>query len=121
MPFSDIFVKALTKVSASRKAYLRHLYIKFACYEENTFVSASEVFASKSDDSRKIIPGSLRIVFRIPVPPVEIPEATASERPALRLIRRIALSLTFEVIFREVFFVSEGHRKPETYRANLCD
>ena len=25
------------------------------------------------------------------------------------------------VIFREVFFVSEGHRKPETYRANLCD
>jgi tonB-linked outer membrane protein, susC/ragA family len=95
MPFSDIFVKALTKVSASRKAYLRHLYIKFACYEENTFVSASEVFASKSDDSRKIIPGSLRIVFRIPVPPVEIPEATASERPALRLIRRIALSLTF--------------------------
>ena len=78
MPFSDIFVKALTKVSASRKAYLRHLYIKFACYEENTFVSASEVFASKSDDSRKIIPGSLRIVFRIPVPPVEIPEAPAS-------------------------------------------
>jgi len=95
MPFSDIFVKALTKVSASRKAYLRHLYIKPACYEENALVSASEVFASKSDDSRKIIPGSLRIVFRIPVPPVEIPEATASERPALRLIRRIALSLTF--------------------------
>ena len=61
MPFSDIFVKALTKVYASRKAYLRHLYIKFACYEENAFVSASEVFASKSDDSRKIIPGSLRI------------------------------------------------------------
>ena len=25
------------------------------------------------------------------------------------------------VIFREVFFVSEGHRKPETYRANLYD
>ena len=25
------------------------------------------------------------------------------------------------VIFREVFFVSEGHGKPETYRANLCD
>ena len=25
------------------------------------------------------------------------------------------------VISREVFFVSEGHRKPETYRANLCD
>ena len=25
------------------------------------------------------------------------------------------------VIFREVFFVSEGHRKPEIYRANLCD
>ena len=25
------------------------------------------------------------------------------------------------VIFREAFFVSEGHRKPETYRANLCD
>ena len=24
-------------------------------------------------------------------------------------------------ISREVFFVSEGHRKPETYRANLCD
>lgn len=95
MPFSDIFVEALTKVSASRKAYLRHLYIKPACYEENALVSASEVFASKSDDSRKIIPGSLRIVFRIPVPPVEIPEATASERPALRLIRRIALSLTF--------------------------
>ena len=92
MPFSDIFVEALTKVSASRKAYLRHLYIKPACYEENALVSASEVFASKSDDSRKIIPGSLRIVFRIPVPPVEIPEATASERPALRLIRRIALS-----------------------------
>ena len=23
------------------------------------------------------------------------------------------------VIFREVFFVSEGHRKPETYHANL--
>ena len=22
---------------------------------------------------------------------------------------------------REVFFVSEGHRKPETYRTNLCD
>ena len=95
MPFSDIFVEAQTKVSASRKAYLRHLYIKPACYEENALVSASEVFASKSDDRRKIIPGSLRIVFRIPVPPVEIPEATASERPALRLIRRIALSLTF--------------------------
>ena len=95
MPFSDIFVKALTKVSASRKAYLRHLYIKPACNEENALVSASEVFASKSDDSREIIPGSLRIVFRIPVLPVEIPEATASERPALRLIRRIALSLTF--------------------------
>lgn len=60
MPFSDIFVEALTKVSASRKAYLRHLYIKPACYEENALVSASEVFASKSDDSRKIIPGSLR-------------------------------------------------------------
>ena len=95
MPFSDIFVKALTKVYASRKAYLRHLYIKPACNEENALVSASEVFASKSDDSREIIPGSLRIVFRIPVPPVEIPEAAASERPALRLIRRIALSLTF--------------------------
>ena len=90
MPFSDIFVEALTKVSASRKAYLRHLYIKPACYEENALVSASEVFASKSDDRRKIIPGSLRIVFRIPVPPVEIPEATASERPAPRLIHRIA-------------------------------
>ena len=25
------------------------------------------------------------------------------------------------VIFREVFLVSEGHRKPETYRANLYD
>ena len=25
------------------------------------------------------------------------------------------------VISREAFFVSEGHRKPETYRANLCD
>ena len=25
------------------------------------------------------------------------------------------------VMSREVFFVSEGHRKPETYRANLCD
>ena len=25
------------------------------------------------------------------------------------------------VISREVFCVSEGHRKPETYRANLCD
>ena len=25
------------------------------------------------------------------------------------------------IIFREVSFVSEGHRKPETYRANLCD
>ena len=25
------------------------------------------------------------------------------------------------VISREVFFVSEGHRKPDTYRANLCD
>lgn len=25
------------------------------------------------------------------------------------------------VIFREVFFVSEDHRKPETYRANLCN
>ena len=24
-------------------------------------------------------------------------------------------------ISRDVFFVSEGHRKPETYRANLCD
>ena len=24
-------------------------------------------------------------------------------------------------ISREVFFVSQGHRKPETYRANLCD
>ena len=24
-------------------------------------------------------------------------------------------------ISREVFFVSEGHGKPETYRANLCD
>ena len=24
-------------------------------------------------------------------------------------------------ISREAFFVSEGHRKPETYRANLCD
>ena len=25
------------------------------------------------------------------------------------------------IIFRKVFFVSEGHRKPETYRANLYD
>ena len=25
------------------------------------------------------------------------------------------------VVSREVFFVSEGHRKPETYGANLCD
>ena len=25
------------------------------------------------------------------------------------------------VISREVFFVSEGHRKPETYHANLYD
>ena len=25
------------------------------------------------------------------------------------------------VTSREVFFVSEGHRKPETYCANLCD
>ena len=25
------------------------------------------------------------------------------------------------VISREVFFVSEGHRKPETYCANLCE
>ena len=25
------------------------------------------------------------------------------------------------VISREAFFVSEGHRKPETYCANLCD
>ena len=25
------------------------------------------------------------------------------------------------VISRKVFFVSEGHRKPETYRANLYD
>ena len=25
------------------------------------------------------------------------------------------------VISREVFFVSEGHRKPEIYCANLCD
>lgn len=25
------------------------------------------------------------------------------------------------VIFREAFFVSEGHKKTETYRANLCD
>ena len=25
------------------------------------------------------------------------------------------------VISREAFFVSEGHRKPETYPANLCD
>ena len=25
------------------------------------------------------------------------------------------------VISREVFCVSEGHRKPETYRTNLCD
>ena len=25
------------------------------------------------------------------------------------------------VIFSEVFFVSEGHRKSETYCANLCD
>ena len=25
------------------------------------------------------------------------------------------------VMSREVFCVSEGHRKPETYRANLCD
>ena len=25
------------------------------------------------------------------------------------------------VISSEVFFVSEGHRKPETYRTNLCD
>ena len=25
------------------------------------------------------------------------------------------------MIFREVFFVSEVHRKSETYRANLCD
>ena len=24
-------------------------------------------------------------------------------------------------MFREVFFVSEGHRKPETYCANLCN
>ena len=26
-----------------------------------------------------------------------------------------------QVISREVFVVSEGHRKPETYCANLCD
>ena len=25
------------------------------------------------------------------------------------------------IVSREVFFVSEGHRKPETYGANLCD
>ena len=25
------------------------------------------------------------------------------------------------VTSREVFFVSEGHRKPETYCANLCE
>ena len=25
------------------------------------------------------------------------------------------------VMSREVFCVSKGHRKPETYRANLCD
>ena len=25
------------------------------------------------------------------------------------------------VISREAFFVSEGHKKTETYRANLCD
>ena len=25
------------------------------------------------------------------------------------------------VISREAFFVSEGHRKPEIYRANLCE
>ena len=24
-------------------------------------------------------------------------------------------------VTKEVFFVSKGHRKPETYRANLCD
>ena len=30
-------------------------------------------------------------------------------------------SLVISVISREVFFVSEGHRKPETYCANLCD
>ena len=32
-----------------------------------------------------------------------------------------SLSYCSLAIFREVFFVSEGHRKPETYRANLCD
>ena len=35
-------------------------------------------------------------------------------------VKTIQCLLLFNGNIREVFFVSEGHRKPETYRANLC-
>ena len=36
-------------------------------------------------------------------------------------ILRISSRLLFTGNIPRVFLVSEGHRKPETYRANLCD
>ena len=38
--------------------------------------------------------------------------------PLFFVIKKSYCSL---IISREVFLVSEGHRKPETYRANLYD
>ena len=42
-------------------------------------------------------------------------------RKSLNMSKLQAFRYCLLVISREVFFVSEGHRKPETYRANLCD
>ena len=42
-------------------------------------------------------------------------------RKSLNMSKLQAFLYCSLVISREVFFVSEGHRKPETYRANLCD
>ena len=36
------------------------------------------------------------------------------------MVDKKLLGYCLQVISREVFLVSEGHRKPETYRANLC-
>ena len=42
-------------------------------------------------------------------------------RKSLNMSKLQAFRYCSLVISHEVFFVSEGHRKPETYRANLCD
>ena len=50
MPFSDIFVEALTKVSASRKAYLRHLYAmkKTHLFRHQRYSHPNRTIAGKS-------------------------------------------------------------------------